>query len=366
MEIQTADLGVLLNHSQLCGALRGRYQFEYLPFYSEAAEKAGVTVVFFSNRSLLGETGYTYAYVWNPDTNTYEQGVYKIPSVVHNRALLLKKGGKQIYSFIARDGTILYNRIMRFDKWEVHRHLVQNPQTAQYIPDTERLRSDRQILSWLRKYQTVYLKPRSGSLGWGVVRLRLSDAGLIVSRTVAGCSRHHTVPLETIAGIRHKIGKRPYLIQEAIPLIQLDEQPIDFRVTVQKGEKGEWTISGAVAKIGVPNAHATNLAVGARAAEAKQVLDSVFSKSEAAEVYRDLKKASLRIARQMEQIGPEIADLGLDLAVTEDGKVKFIEANGRDLRIAFHKANQRQMWRNTFYTPILYGAYLLRKRGSGK
>lgn len=53
MQALEANLGVLLSHNQLGNALHDRYGFEYLPFYAEEAEKAGVSIIFFSDRSFL-------------------------------------------------------------------------------------------------------------------------------------------------------------------------------------------------------------------------------------------------------------------------------------------------------------------------
>lgn len=367
MKIKKSDLGVLLNHSSLSGALKGRYWFEYLPFYAEAAQKSGVTVVFFSNRSFLAKDDLVRAYSWNPATRTYIPGIFKIPLVIHNRALLSQKEARRIYSLLANNRTILFNGLMRYDKWTVHRRLSTNPFTSKYLPETERLLSREQILAWLKRHKTVYLKPCSGSLGKGVIRLHQTGGRLEISRTAKSRSTRHFVSFGKIAEIRRRIGRRPYLIQEGIPLLKIRNQPIDFRVSVQKGASGEWSVSGVVAKVGTRNAHATNLAVGGKAAPAKKVLATAFEKSKAEAILQEIKGASLLIARQIEEIGPNIADLGLDLTVTKDGAIKFIEANGRDLRITFRNARQKKMWRRTFQNPILYGVRLLQrmKRGTG-
>ncbi|GAX91593.1 YheC/YheD family protein [Effusibacillus lacus] len=360
--MQTADLGVLVGELQMKAALRGRYGFEYLPFYTEAASRAGKTVVFFTPRSFSVGKRLVRAYHWNPSAQTYQEGIYRLPTVIHNRALLIKQKDKQIYSHIVHNGSVLYNRTMRFDKWRVHRQLGRHLPTAGYLPQTETLVSAKQIVKWLDRFPVIYLKPRSGSLGIGVIRLRRTPEGVKVTRTVNGRFRQNTIPHHQIQLLYKRLEKRPYLIQEGISMLRHRRQPVDFRVSVQKSGTGMWTVSGIVAKIGKEGSHATNLAVGGKAVAARRLLERVFGMQKANVVYGRLKQSGLLIARQLERMDPHVADLGLDLTVTRNGAVKFFEANGRDLRITFRNARQRKMWRNTFQNPIRYGIFLLNKQ----
>ncbi|GAX92002.1 YheC/YheD family protein [Effusibacillus lacus] len=358
MEEQKADLGVLLDESQLKAALQESYGFEYLPFYVRTAKRAGVNVIFFTLPPSPLKTGRIRAYAWNSSTKSYQADTYTIPSVIHNRLIVSKANLRKIRGLLPKHA-ILYNGLTRFDKWEVHRLLSQNPDTLQYLPITEVFRSQKQVSHWLQQYDNVYLKPCNGSLGMGVIRLRQETDQLEVSHSNKGSSLHFEIPMDGFGGLQKSIRRRPYLIQEGISLLQISEQPVDFRVSVQKGAAGEWTVSGVVGKVGVPGAHATNLAVGGKAISATEILTTAFEKQKADQIYADMKEAALKIAKQLETIGPFMADFGLDLAVTMDGTIKFIEANGRDLRITFRDAKKPQMWRRTFQNPILYGVYLL-------
>lgn len=362
METCKADMGVLLNHSQLVRALENRYGFEYLPYYAKAAEKADVTVIFFSEYSFLKKADFLYAFQWDPDAQTFRANLYSPPSVIHNRALLPKSKMNQIHSILNREETIVHNGLMRFDKYKVYQLLSSNPLTATYLPKTEELKSNEQIKKWLNQFETVYLKPRSGSLGMGVIRFRQLGRDVEISRTRKGHSCHERIPSDKISRIRYQVQQAPYIIQEGICLIKIEGKPIDFRISVQKGATGDWSISGIVAKMGTYDAHVTNLAAGGTAVAAREVLDTVYGYSKAKPLYKNLQEAALMIAHQLEGIGPNISDLGLDVTLTRDGMVKFIEANGRDLRITFRDADQIKMWKNTFQNPILYSAHLLKQQ----
>ncbi|MFC4768596.1 YheC/YheD family protein [Effusibacillus consociatus] len=360
--MQKADLGVLVDDSQLNHALAGRHGFEYLPFYTIAAEQAGANVVFFSPRMLPARNGKINAFTWDRTRKSYQLGEYEIPPAIHNRIIFSKSNAKRVRALFGSYPTILYNGITRFDKWEVHQHLSKNPDTSQYLPVTAQFSSPHQMHKWLEQYENIYLKPCSGSLGLGVMRLRQAVHEYEISRTENRCSCHYRVSENRLPEIQKRMMKRPYLIQEGIPLLAILEQPVDFRVSAQKGAAGQWEITGIVAKVGSAGAHATNLAVGGRAVDAQEVLAKVFDPDMAQFLYAELGKCALQIAGEMESMGPHISDLGLDLAITQEGTIKFIEANGRDLRITFRNAQRRKMWRHTFTNPILYGLYLLGKK----
>jgi len=77
-----------------------------------------------------------------------------------------------------------------------------------------------------------------------------------------------------------------------------------------------------------------------------------------------MRDVAIRVAAQLEKHDPTCADLGLDLAVDEDGHIWFIEVNGRDLRITFRHAGELNTWHNSFRRPMEYAAFLKKKQKS--
>ncbi|MGP7817104.1 YheC/YheD family endospore coat-associated protein [Niallia sp. 01092] len=354
-----ADIGVLISETQLKKALRGRFGFEFLPFYTEAARNKGKTVIFFSDQLIISESS-VYGFYWNRKNFTFSKGIFKLPAVIHNR-LRSKKKMKEVLSKIDSTKVILFNSATKFNKWKVHRNLLQHSTTKAYLPATEKLKTKKQLSEWLNTYGTIYLKPRSGSLGKGVIRLKKEKDYMELTSTKNRKHVTEKITVNSLTDVFQTVSANYYMIQEGISIISLDERPIDFRISVQKGEMGTWTISGVVAKMGNKKSHAANLAVGGKAISAMTILNTIFEQDNALSIYEDLKNTALQIAAKIEQLAPFTADLGMDLAVTTEGKVKFIEVNGRDLRIAFKKANEQQMWKQTFYSPINYGVFLLGK-----
>lgn len=349
-----ADIGVLISEIQLNKALSGKYGFEFLPLYVEAAAAKDITVIFFSDAQLKSEEAIE-AYYWNHHNNSFQKGIFSIPSVIHNR-LRSKKEMNKVKEVITEKGNIiLYNSTNKFNKWKVHRHLKKYHSANKYLPTTSKLTSVNQVIKWLNQYETIYLKPCSSSLGKGVIKLTNNRKEIECTFTVKKNYLKKSLPLSDLSSFIHPLITSHYIIQEGIPIITQDSSPVDFRVSVQKGEKGTWEISGVVGKVGKANAHAANLAMGGKAVNALTILSTTFEKIKSLTIYQDIKKASIEIAEAVENLRPFTADLGLDIAVTKTGKIKLIEINGRDLRISFQKANEYDMWKQTYYKLFIMG-----------
>lgn len=356
------ELGVLLEPKQLHMALAGNYGFEYLPFYAAAAVRLGHRVVFFTDTA-VALNGTVEAYELDSATEELRRGVYELPKVIHNRVLWHHGEEANVFQAVRLTEAHLFNQVTRFDKWEVQRVLNDSPTVKEYLLHASLLASEDQVQNWLRTYNEVYVKPCSGSLGIGVMRLTLQRDDF------TGLRRRGTLQVQSTSANDWKIRRlqrvlqntasRPYLIQEGAKLLRFNNQLVDFRVTVQKGADGCWTTTGIVAKVGAKGTHLTNLARGGTAVHARKVLQPTFGRNDSEIVYDQLAAAGLVIAQRLETLDPAVADIGLDLAVTQEGAVKFIEANGRDLRITFRNAGEHKMWRHTHQNPMGYGHYLL-------
>ncbi|MNJ55621.1 hypothetical protein D3C77_511260 [compost metagenome] len=73
---------------------------------------------------------------------------------------------------------------------------------------------------------------------------------------------------------------------------------------------------------------------------------------------------SLSIARYLSSRLPLLADLGIDIGLTPDGKPYFIECNGRDQRYGFRKAGLSDIWLDTYRRPMAFARYLYDNRHS--
>ena len=69
------------------------------------------------------------------------------------------------------------------------------------------------------------------------------------------------------------------------------------------------------------------------------------------DVSTNIRQFSIKIAKQLEKHIPDLADIGLDIGITNEGFPMFIECNARDLRITFRNAKMMDEWKADSYNP---------------
>src|SRR5690606_33856067 len=118
----------------------------------------------------------------------------------------------------------------------------------------------------------LFVKPARGSLGVGIVRLTRKG-----ERRYRYESRRKRADV-TLGKAWNLInrGDNRRLLQAGVPLLEDGGRRVDFRVPVQRDEKGEWHTAGIAAKRAERHAYLTNLARGGSVHDARRVLARHF------------------------------------------------------------------------------------------
>lgn len=332
--------------------------YERIPFYNRAAKKLGLSPFYLTVGQMSFRKRMAKGYVWSKGKPTLKTGT--IPTVIHNRTIsksaeearLLKKLAGKAYVF---------NRQNRYRKVAVHRLLVTNPKLRSHLPATLTF-SPANVKRMALRFSQLYIKPQSGSVGEGILKLtKLKGGGYKLQLS----NKKLTIP--TLAAALRKIksivGQRSYLVQQGIALSTYQGRPYDIRVSVQKGSIGHWKITGMVGKVARKGKHVTNVAQGG----AVYTCDTLFRSSgfDPEHTAGRVAELSLAIARHLGQKLPHLADVGLDIGVDQHGKPYFIEMNGRDQRYSFKEGNMHETWYQTYENPLGYAKYLLGRRRAG-
>jgi len=114
--------------------------------------------------------GYTYG-----ENKKWQSGVYPFPDIVYNRILNRqieeKKAIKLIIKRFTSDKNICFFNTRFLDKWEVHKAISNSPEGQQFLPETVLL-SRRKLKDFTTRYRELFLKPRRGYRGKGVIKLK--------------------------------------------------------------------------------------------------------------------------------------------------------------------------------------------------
>jgi hypothetical protein len=352
-------VGILLNANMHEGVPRLKTGQESLSNYEEAAAAYGLLPCFLKLADIDTDSGFSAAYI--KGIHGYKSVVVPTPEVIHNRAIYSQNNPEM--NRLLQHHPMVYNTCNRYGKDEIHDLLEESEELRKFLPTTTTGLSG--LREMINLYPDLILKPCRGSVGNGVMRLVRSGTKRWTLRYLSPSTRRwRSISVDQAAlprTLRARFATVPYLVQERIPLAEIGGRPFDLRVTVQRGWGGNWQVTGLFAKLAAPGGFVSNIARGGEALSATLVLEKAFSGETAANIRMSVGTLSLAIARCLEKDLPGLADIGLDIGITTDGRIFFIECNGRDQRYGFHKAGLTETWKDSYRKPMGYARFLLEK-----
>jgi len=224
-------------------------------------------------------------------------------------------------------------------KWTVHRALLGDPLLASILAPTRLYRREELPKLLLSHPAGLFLKPAAGSQGRGTIRLRQDKQGGVAAcgrtrsnRPFSVLSRDESAALRLVDRL---VGPRPYLAQPFLPLTDAEGRPHDVRLLVQKDSRGQWTVTGAVCRIGASGSITSNLHGGGEADDAEARLSRLYGQDKANALLQTIREAGLRAASVIERGFGKFAEFGFDFGLSRNGKLWLLEANSKPGRQAF-------------------------------
>jgi len=350
-------IGMLYPRSLIVRLMRGGRSFEKPEFYVRAAREAGEEMWFFALADVDWRSG--TARGWNGVDPVWK--TRPIPDVILNRTRTTRAAARRAISRLRRMGKHVCNERNVVSKLTIHRILAKEPSLLPHLPETASL-SAKSVSALLANNANVFLKPSRASVGNGIIRISRVGEDTVAEVNRLGRTERRRIDVRRLSSL---VGKRRgYLVQQGIALMKYRGRPVDFRVSIQRGPDGSWQCTGMVGKVARKKAIVTNLHCGGTSVKAEELFREWGWNPE--EVRAKVADLGVRIASALERGLPPIADLGLDIALDEQGHPWFIESNFRDLRITFRNAGDRRTWMSTFETPVRYAASLLRSAEGGQ
>ncbi|MED1793326.1 YheC/YheD family protein [Brevibacillus nitrificans] len=247
-----------------------------------------------------------------------------------------------------------------FNKWGVHQLLYPNPEVNEHIPETYTSPSLQTVRNLIKKYPIVYLKPKNGSLGYGIVKVVRSGGGYDVSyHNGSGNVKRHFTKLSSL--YQHVFRSRrisSYLAQQGISLMTYLGRPFDFRVHLHKNQLNQWVVSCTAAKVAGSGSVTTHVRTGGTVIPGDELLQHLFGRQKVMMVER-ISDASIRLATAIEMAkGIDLGELGLDMGIDTHGHVWMFEANSKPGRSIFKHARLKQADYESRKLLVDYSCYL--------
>jgi len=353
------QVGILLNSSMFRGIPTRRTGQESINNYEEVAKEFNLIPCFLRLGDIDLKQGKCIAYMYNG--REYIKAIIPIPKVIHNRALYSEPAAHRNVLQVISQGTSVFNANNRYRKDLIHKLLWDSKYLRNYLPVSVPATYSG-LQQMMEQYSDLILKPVRGSVGHGIIRLRKASKGWEIihySARKQSWIKARFYPGDLPQWLGKLLTRTPYFLQERIPLLEYNHSPLDLRVTVQKGINGTWNVTGLFAKVAPSDSFISNIAKGGTAYPAPSLLSTLLPAPFVADVLTHVKSLSLSIASELSANLPMLADLGLDIGLTDNGRPYFIECNGRDQRYGFRKAEMTNIWKDTYRTPMAHARYLL-------
>ncbi|KIL40075.1 hypothetical protein SD70_16285 [Gordoniibacillus kamchatkensis] len=214
-------------------------------------------------------------------------------------------------------------------KWGLHTFYSKAPHLARLLPHTRPL-GKASFAAMLDRYGSVYVKPNMEHTGKGIMKVwKTTGSYLLVkvkSRPRSFSANDKDKLVECV--LRLARGK-PHIVQQTIPLAELNGRPYDIRVMMMRDGTDRWRYTGMLAKVAGPSSVVTNVRRGrGYATTVRHALErsNVAQGASAKRLERELVRLSYAICRRFGSYKYS-SQIGIDFGVDRSGKLWLIEVN---------------------------------------
>ncbi|MBM7662839.1 glutathione synthase/RimK-type ligase-like ATP-grasp enzyme [Bacillus mesophilus] len=299
--------------------------------------------------------------------NEYQRKQIPSPSVIYSRVLDHLPAFRSHIKSLQNDGKTIFN-VPNYDveKYKIHQILKQDPYLKEHLPETEVLTIE-SLNKMASNYSTLILKKSYGEFGKGAMKLEKIDK----ENWCLSYKSKKDEPLKRVlfnkkipSLLKKRVTKKTYIIQELIPLATFQGNPFDMRVAVQRNIQGHFQVSGIMCKVAKNQEFLTNGAQGGTTYTLEEIAAQSHPTIPLGTLQARISDFSIDLCKYLSNYFPHLADLGLDIGVTKEGKPYFIECNFiSDYADGIFKNGEliNEDWEAVFRTPIEYARYLLEK-----
>ncbi|MED1602503.1 YheC/YheD family protein [Alkalihalophilus marmarensis] len=296
------------------------------------------------------------------------EGFYYLPATEKNESILRKATFKPPAAIIKRvaispslnkyladitNGCVFNSRF--FNKWDMWNWLSPNNGVKAHLPNTIAFKRVEDIEEMLKRYQTIYLKPRSGSRGKGIVQIKRED------------NLYHITDDKNIKATGEKLTeskvmeqiikkKDTYMIQRGVP-IQHNLRNVDFRMYVQKNETKNWSCTGLLARFAKPGSITTNLHHVDYILKGTEALKEMYhlDEEEAEHLEAEIQKTCLNACELLDEHG-HFGDIAVDFILDHDKHLWILEMNKRYGYKSFLKIGDEDMFNKIISNQFAYAS----------
>lgn len=342
---------------------------EYLRELSAKAKGFGVRVFVFcpdDASTVRGDDGsfdriqgYDYS-----KSDGWRIGTFPLPDLIYDRCLygIGEDLASAFLSRLLKQGSKLWARNLP-GKLIIHQFLKRYAALKPHLPATIRYTGGESLSrAFLTFGNGIFMKPSGGSHGRHTLRLSFIDNHKVrlQGRDHRNQMFEHKITIQQMDDwVRQFTGKRRFIMQPFLRLINCRGNPYDVRSLVQKNKHGVWSITGLAVREGPEHGLTSNLHGGGTAYPALTYLTANFGVEEAKKILKTIRHLSTHLPPLLEEGFGRLGELGIDFGVDTQGRVWILEVNSKPGRRAFTLTGDAHAARLSVEHPIQYTRYLL-------
>lgn len=272
-----------------------------------------------------------------------------LPSVVYDR-LPNRKAAQSAFiqetkRKLIQDYDIPWFNPYFFNKWDIHEQLLTDEKTSFFLPHSIRLDPFDALIkieTLLHLHHVIYLKPTNGSHGDGIYQLKKTENGITVCSNKGKSTSYHSVD-HFVKKLRKDCAMQDLIAQQGIELLQIDNQPLDFRIHTNKNKYGHWTVTAVAGKVSGDHTVTTHQLHGG---SVKTLYDIFPDAEKRLKILQELSDTALALSRVIDEKMPGlIGEIGFDLGIDHLSAIWMFEANSRPGREIFlHAPLKNSEW----------------------
>jgi hypothetical protein len=355
-------IGVFINQEKVESLLLGKGVTAYTQFHNRCKSLNGLCC-FFSIENIDWERRIIKGLIRK--NSGWNEHVLPLPRIIYDRNV---ENNCRLESIELRqrlkDICQILNPMPKLAKWETIKALEKNSKLVPIIPKTIQYKGYKDLEDSLSTYSSIYLKPDALSKGKGIFRVSRGEVGSykVEYRTA---EENHIGTLKDISNIEKLMEQylakgNGYIIQQEICKAIFRTNPFDFRALFQKDFEGVWQLSGVSGRIAGKGSIITSPRSGGSVEDLETILREVFNEDFLTQngLYQEIIYFGREICLTLEEEFGVCVELGLDLAIDEEGKIWVIEVNGKPLKVSIKRLGNPEIVYRCNRRPIEYAVTL--------
>lgn len=217
-----------------------------------------------------------------------------------------------------------------------------------HIPPTSYM-TRASLMRMVSKYGMVYVKPKNGSFGRGVIRI--TKHGTRYSSHVGSTVKSYKKFDALYSAILKHTKGESYVVQKGVHSLRYHGKIYDFRVVVQRSPNGRFEVTGIAGRISKRGRVVSNGAGGGSVG----TIDSLLTPYQRSVALPRMQNLSLAVMHQVRKRWPSLNEIGLDIALDYNLKPWIIEYNTNPDHLMFVVLRDRKAVARIIHYGARYG-----------